>query len=829
MKSMTLRLRTLAVLGSLHIVLVLVIYMLFHTIMMNSVIQLEKQYVQEHIERAIRLIEEEIYLMSMIAEDWAPWDDTYHFVNYLNQDYITKNDPAASLINLQSNVMAIINTSGEIVYAVNIDLVSGEQLSISRDLKKQFEDSLLVSNFDSDFLVQGIILIEEGIMVIGSHPILTNDYQGPSRGNLVMGRFLDSERVSLIGKKINLDLLLLPLDQLQEEKFNLISEDKPILVKELNNDFVSGHAVLKDIYNKPVVGLLINLPRDIFNIGRDAMKYMLYSLIAVGLIFTFGALLFLEKNVLSRLVSLSQAVSKIGDASTSTETLQSDERFDELSFVSHEIKNMLSKLHDSQQIVIENEKRFRALVTNVPGAIFRRANYSHGTMEYMSDTIKEISGYPTSDFFDFEVQAYPHIIYPEDRMRIDQVIQEHLFLKKPYTVRYRIKDINGDIKWVQENGQGVFDKGGKLQYIDGIIIDINDSKQAEEKIRYMSFHDCLTGLYNRAYLEQEMQRLDTKRQLPISIIMGDLNGLKLVNDTYGHCVGDEMLVSTAEILKKTCREEDIVARWSGDEFVILLPQTTKEEASLMCKRINNLCSNTYVRKLPFSIALGVASKKSMGKDLVETIKEAEDNMYKHKLAESRSTKSAVLNALLKTLEEKSCETEEHARRMQEIAMKIGEKINLPETELDRLTLLVYLHDIGKITVPEEILIKKKKLTEREWEHIKKHPETGYRIARSMEEFAHVAEDILSHHEHWDGSGYPQGLKGKEIPLLARIASIADAYEVMTHGRPYKEPISQQEVIAELKRCAGTHFDPDLVEILVSYIEERKNENVFRKR
>ncbi|UNC93421.1 HD domain-containing phosphohydrolase [Candidatus Contubernalis alkaliaceticus] len=357
-----------------------------------------------------------------------------------------------------------------------------------------------------------------------------------------------------------------------------------------------------------------------------------------------------------------------------------------------------------------------------------------------------------------------------------------------------------------------------LRVVAELISNVISRYLAEEKIRHLIFHDSLTGLYNRVFLEQEMQRLDTKRQLPISMIMCDLNGLKLINDTYGHSTGDEMLVRAANILRKYCREKDIIARWSGDEFVVLLPQTTIIEAAAICKRIVQECEKLYVKKAPLSMALGTAGKNSMDKGLTETLKEAENNMYKHKLAESRSTKSAVLNALLKTLEEKSYETEEHGRRMQQIAMKIGEKINLPETELDRLTLLVYLHDIGKITIPEEILTKMDKLTENDWACLKKHPESGYRIARSMEEFAHVAEDILCHHEHWNGLGYPKGLKGKDIPILARIVNIVDAYEVMTNGRPYKQPLCKSEVIAELKRCAGTQFDPELMQVFLSILE-----------
>ncbi len=351
--------------------------------------------------------------------------------------------------------------------------------------------------------------------------------------------------------------------------------------------------------------------------------------------------------------------------------------------------------------------------------------------------------------------------------------------------------------------------------LQGSVRDISDRKKSEHKLRYMSFHDNLTGCYNRTYLDEEIKRLDTARQLPLSIAMIDLNGLKLINDTYGHATGDEALKIVAGVLRDNCRSEDIIARWGGDEFVILLPQTDTKDAWLLCKRFISSCNNLYVKDVPVSMAAGVATKTDAAEDLLGVLREAEDNMYKQKLTESRSAKGALLKALLKTLAEKSFETETHTLRMQKIGQKIGQALDLPEAELNRLNLLITLHDIGKINIPESILVKNGPLSPEEWKMIKKHPEIGFRIARATEEFAHVAEDILTHHERWDGTGYPQGLKNSEIPLLARITAIADAHEVMINGRPYKKAMSADEITAEFKRCAGSHFDPALVDIYLS--------------
>ncbi|MBM7555712.1 sensor domain-containing diguanylate cyclase/phosphohydrolase [Halanaerobacter jeridensis] len=340
--------------------------------------------------------------------------------------------------------------------------------------------------------------------------------------------------------------------------------------------------------------------------------------------------------------------------------------------------------------------------------------------------------------------------------------------------------------------------------------DVTKRKKQEDKIKYISFHDNLTNLYNRTYLEEEIERMDVERQLPISLIMADLNGLKVVNDTYGHDRGDEILKQTAKILKTACRQEDVIARWGGDEFVIFLPQTREKEAQKVYNRIKNLCAATDGNEIPISIALGIGVKNNLEQKIYDVLNVAEEQMYKNKLDESRSTKSHIVKALLKTLGEKSDETEEHAWRMQKLTFLMAEELDLSQAKMDKLSLVATLHDIGKTIIPAEILTKTAKLTEDEWDTIQQHPKTGYRIASSTEEFSHVAEKILYHHERWDGSGYPHGLKGEGIPLLSRIITIVDAYDVMTNGRPYKDAMTKKEALAELERCSGTQFDPQLV-------------------
>lgn len=465
----------------------------------------------------------------------------------------------------------------------------------------------------------------------------------------------------------------------------------------------------------------------------------------------------------------------------------------------------------AEKALRESERHYRSLIDNVPGAIYRLAEKSAATATFYSEEFANICGYSASDLLSRRVNWVNDIVYPADRWKLSD---GQRLDKKPlrYSEEYRIIHADGSIRWVQDTTQSVRE-GDILLWVDGVIMDITARKEAEEKIRYLTFRDSLTGLYNRNYFEAELHRLAAARQLPLAVIMGDLNGLKLVNDSYGHHEGDRLLRAAAAALQTSCRREDIICRWGGDEFAILLPKTDEATAEAVCERIRAECGRRGTDcPLPISIALGTAVRTDIGQGMLEIIREAEDRMYRHKLLEGQSVRSFLLTSLQRSLESKTKETREHTERLKEKATVLGRAVGLSASDLDKLTLLVTMHDIGKIAVPDRILDKPGALDEAEWRIIRRHCEQGYRIAQSSPDLAYVAEEILSHHEWYDGSGYPRGLKGEEIPLLARILSIVDAYDVMTNGRSYRKAIGPDEALAEIGRCAGRQFDPELVAI-----------------
>lgn len=358
-----------------------------------------------------------------------------------------------------------------------------------------------------------------------------------------------------------------------------------------------------------------------------------------------------------------------------------------------------------------------------------------------------------------------------------------------------------------------YDADGKVIGVIDIGRDVSERKRKEDEIRYLSFHDVMTGLYNRAFFQEEKERLDSGRHLPLSVIVGDVNGLKLVNDAFGHAEGDRQLTKIANILKMHCRRCDIAARVGGDEFSILLPRTDEQTARSIVDRIRTACEEHAAdpdgRMLYTNISLGFATKTEQPESFDKIMKMAEDFMYRRKLLEHKSLQSSILASIKTTLFEKSNESESHAERMAELAKRLGNKIGLPKEKLDELELAATLHDIGKISIDRKILTKPEALDEEEWREIKKHPAIGYRIASTVPELRHIAEYILCHHERWDGKGYPQGLAGEEIPLLSRIIAIADAFDSMTQERAYRGAMSAGAAADEILRGAGGQFDPGL--------------------
>lgn len=343
--------------------------------------------------------------------------------------------------------------------------------------------------------------------------------------------------------------------------------------------------------------------------------------------------------------------------------------------------------------------------------------------------------------------------------------------------------------------------------------DITDLMKTQEKLEFYHTRDSLTGMYQRSFLVTSPEAVLLPYKLPLSAIFVDLNGLKLINDSYGHDQGDELLRGISERILSFKREGDLFVRYGGDEFVLLLPYTSQHEASLLAGELQRKDTFKISGRFPsewISISLGVATKTSMEDSIEELIVEADRLMYEDKLRNSRRHKNSIIEGIKSNPRLLKKWDLQHAENVANYAGTIAREMGLESSIQEMVKKAALVHDIGKITIPSAVLGKQSELSKKEVELIRRHPETGYQILRSVDAYAPVAMIVLSHHEWVNGKGYPEQLKKEEIPLPSHIIAVADAYDVMTRDRPDNIRRSKEEAIEELQKYSGTQFDPDVV-------------------
>ena len=354
-------------------------------------------------------------------------------------------------------------------------------------------------------------------------------------------------------------------------------------------------------------------------------------------------------------------------------------------------------------------------------------------------------------------------------------------------------------------------------FIDSVS-KIIEREQLDNKLKYHYYHDQLTDLYSRSYIFDNLNIVNNENQIPLSIISADINGLRSINETYGFVIGDEIIKKVAEAIKKLSGNLYTPVRWGGDDFLIFLPNVKNDDVNTIIKELEYLIKKNLTNELSnISVAIGSFTKNDRQISLKQAIKHAEENMINKKVNDNKSIQNAPINMILHTLHEKNKREEMHSKRVSEICVAIGQAMELSNEDIDRLRIIGLVHDIGKIGIDENILNKPSKLTKREFEIIKQHPEIGFRILSANKQTSELAFYVLSHHERLDGAGYPNGIKRDNISLYTRILSLADSYDAMTKERPYRKGLSDDEAIAEIKRCSGTQFDADIVDLFINKV------------
>lgn len=485
------------------------------------------------------------------------------------------------------------------------------------------------------------------------------------------------------------------------------------------------------------------------------------------------------------------------------------EQFQELKRVAGELEEINTSLeeeiseHGKSLVNLRvSQKRFESIVNMLPDVIFIIDR--NGIFVDCESNDKSWMILKKEEFLGKSIALIlPEDVYPKSMEKIALALETDKMQLFDYELNYNNTVSYYEARFIKFQEDEVF----------AILRDVTELKKSQLKNEHLVYHDQLTGIYNRRYFEEQLTRLDSEQHLPLAIAMVDVNGLKLTNDAFGHQTGDKLLKYIANLLlEQTFSKNDLVARIGGDEFAIVYPNTGEEEVETRIRNIYSKLNDRSKKHFIISVSIGWASKNKSDQNLSEIFNKAEEHMYRKKLTESQSMRNQTVQAIMKTLNEKNAREKIHSERVSSICRLIGEALNLDYETIKEIETAGLLHDIGKIVIDEKILNKEGCLTEDEYLIIKKHPESSYQILKSIDAYVGLAEAVLSHHERWDGTGYPRGLKGEEISLVARIISIADAYEAMTADRSYRTAMAKESAMEELKKFSGIQFDGNIVEV-----------------
>lgn len=391
-----------------------------------------------------------------------------------------------------------------------------------------------------------------------------------------------------------------------------------------------------------------------------------------------------------------------------------------------------------------------------------------------------------------------------------------------------LKYDNHEVKLVGKSGQMVpiedmiypiLNEEGVTTGVVVIFIDGTEKRLKQDELLYLSSYDKLTGLLNRQTFYAKLHELDLPQNCPMVLMLLDINGLKLINEAYGHATGDSLLNEIAIILQRPWHKAQMVGRVDGDEFAIFFPNATEEVARKVSTEIQEILAEHSFLGYALSISIGYAKKEYVQTTISELHKKAEDDLLRNKFVENQGARLKMVDLLLQSLFKKSEREMSHSKRVGSLARRFGLFLGFSKEEQDALHTAGVMHDIGKIAISTRTLNKERKLSSEEWKEMQRHPEIGFNILSSVNRYAPIAEQVLCHHERWDGKGYPNMIAGEQIPLYSRILNLCDSFDAMTSLRPYRDRVSASEALEEIMRCSATQFDPTLAAKFISMIRE----------
>lgn len=547
---------------------------------------------------------------------------------------------------------------------------------------------------------------------------------------------------------------------------------------------------------------------------------IIYDIVTDRLLNPIGDLLFVSDALSSG--DLSKRVDVVRNDEIGSISVSLNKVADKMEFLINNleasVRQRTEELNKANLTLEENRNRLQLILNSTAEAIY--GIDLHGNCTFCNISCVKMLGYKSQEdllgknmHWQIHHSRRDKTPFPIDECKIIQTISQARGFDADDEVFWRADGTFFDVEYHS------YPQIRNDKVIGGVItfLDITERKQREAEIQYLNCHDTLTGLQNRRCLEDNIVKVDVPENLPLSVIFADINGLKMTNDIFGHAAGDELIKKSAEILLQSCREEDVIARIGGDEFIILLPKTSRENAEKILSRIISGFSNARVAAIKCSISLGLDTKTDENRSIEEIMANAENAMYKDKTINRQTINKEIIDTIVETLHSRSLREKQHSVAVSRLCGKIGSAFNLPEPEIAKLKRAGFLHDIGKIILDESIL-SKETLTEEELLKMQQHSVVGYRILNLFDDTLDLAEYVYSHHEHWDGSGYPRGLKGEQIPLLSRVVSIVESYERALNRGELSLPERKQMASTVIREGAGKRFDPEIARLFLDIME-----------
>lgn len=693
--------------------------------------------------------------------------------------------------------------------------------------------------------------------VLGTHMLLTdigeylNDAVSKYNGYAII---LEKDSGALIANSMGIEnFTVLPdgtlkrydIDRIEDSDFKEAYKKHNVHTEQ--SFFFAGknqnlHINVKEIHMQGLDWVVVSaIPCELFIAPVIKSIYLTALLTVLALMLSLATYMVLTGRLLKPVDSLLQASEALssGDLTKRVDVVRNDEIgrisesfnkvADKMQYLINNleavVKERTEELHKVNANLEDNKNQLQLILDSAAEAIY--GIDLNGRCTFCNISCINLLGYSSQDdLLGKNMHQQIHHVrrdgtpIPINECRVFQSIKQGCGVKVDDEVFWRADGTSFDVEYhsyPQINDGKVV--GGVITFLD-----ITERKQKEAEIQYLSCNDTLTGFLNRRGFEDYCTIIDNPDNLPLSVIYADINGLKMTNDIFGHATGDELIKKSAEILMQSCREYDIIARIGGDEFIILLPKTNQKNADKVLSRIKSEFSNTYMTAIKCSISLGSDTKVSIDESLKKTIANAENEMYKDKTMNRKAVNKEIIDTLVDTLHSRSPREKRHSNAVSELCERVGSALNLSETDIGIVKRAGYLHDIGKIVLDESILLKDS-LSEDEHEKMRQHSAVGYRILNLFDDTLDLAEFVYSHHERWDGTGYPRGLKGEQIPLISRIISIVEAYERALNRVEHPIAERKSKAIEVIKEGAGKKYDPEIAELFVQIITDGANGDV----